>query len=566
MTAAVTSLSRIKVLVLDCQTTGATPERGSLLEIAWCRTRASAGKPARIHSRLVALPEGETIPRRITAITGIAEADLDHAVPAELAWRELRAGAPGQGPELAVIHSAAFELRFLRAINTEHGGGVAFPLEPICTLQIARRLYPELPRRGLHALAGYFGQHTPELKRATAHVEATVVVWRALIRELAGQGVRELHQLHDWLVGPAPARKAGHRFLMPREVRLNLPEGSGVYMFKGSRGRVLYVGKAKSLKRRVNSYFQKRRRVAERTLELLTQVRDVEVFETGSALEAAMLEADRIKRFDPPYNVALRQRDRQVQFFSPDLCSSSDRPGSRHRIGPIPGEPLLRGLGRLQRLLERDRASRIGARTVEQVLARPPEYLPDVTCFREGLALFREAHGSEPLLTLGTALWAARLEATAEPEQDDLDAGAAEEEEDEEWEWTPERVAAAIEWQAVHGAHLVRRARWLVLSSECSLCWKAPDRRQRRRLLTVERGDLAGVGELRRGESLPIPSGWHRSVRARQRFLDAAAYDRLRVLTTEIRRLVAENRAPRLRLGPDIVLDQSRLVRGLRWF
>ena len=353
---------------------------------------------------------------------------------------------------------------------------------------------------------------------------------------------------------------------MPRERRLSLPDAPGVYLFKGSRDRVLYVGKATSLRRRVNSYFQKRRRVAERTLELLTQVRDVELIETGSALEAAVLETDRIKHWDPPYNVALRQRDRQTLFFSPDLRSSRERPGALHRIGPVPEETVLAGLGRLAKLLPRGDAARIGERTVAAVMARPPEYLPELECFREGLALFRTAHGAGSLLRLGTRLWAERLDTEEQAEPDEEEPAAEDAAEDEEWEWNPERVAAALQRQCMHGAHLVRRSRWLVRISESSLAWRPPDRRRRRRLLLIEAGVVAARKELVRGEPVPVPAAWQRSVRARQRGLDAAAHDRLRVLNTEIRRLVGARRSPELRLGPDIVLEAKKLGRGLRWF
>ena len=62
---------------------------------------------------------------------------------------------------------------------------------------------------------------------------------------------------------------------MPRDKRLSLPDEPGIYRLLRSNGEVLYVGKASSLKKRVNSYFQKQRRISERTLEMLTQAQDL---------------------------------------------------------------------------------------------------------------------------------------------------------------------------------------------------------------------------------------------------------------------------------------------------
>ena len=76
-------------------------------------------------------------------------------------------------------------------------------------------------------------------------------------------------------------------------------------------GDILYIGKAASLRQRVNSYFQTCRRHAEHTLEMLSQAVGLEVTPTASALEAALLEYGEIKRVCPPYNKALQEGRRQ---------------------------------------------------------------------------------------------------------------------------------------------------------------------------------------------------------------------------------------------------------------
>jgi excinuclease ABC subunit C len=85
----------------------------------------------------------------------------------------------------------------------------------------------------------------------------------------------------------------------------NLPDSPGVYIFKGARGKVLYVGKALSLKKRVASYFSKEARDA-KTQALLETYRELETIGTNTELEALLLENALIKKHRPRYNVCLR--------------------------------------------------------------------------------------------------------------------------------------------------------------------------------------------------------------------------------------------------------------------
>ena len=85
----------------------------------------------------------------------------------------------------------------------------------------------------------------------------------------------------------------------------NLPDAPGVYIFKGARGRVLYVGKALSLKKRVASYFLRDVRDT-KTEALLESFQDLETIGTNTELEALLLENALIKKHHPRYNVCLR--------------------------------------------------------------------------------------------------------------------------------------------------------------------------------------------------------------------------------------------------------------------
>jgi excinuclease ABC subunit C len=85
-----------------------------------------------------------------------------------------------------------------------------------------------------------------------------------------------------------------------------LPDAPGVYLYKDAGGRVLYVGKAKSLRSRVRSYFQKGAQHPPKTLALVAEIRDLELILTGSEREALILENNLIKKERPRYNVVMR--------------------------------------------------------------------------------------------------------------------------------------------------------------------------------------------------------------------------------------------------------------------
>lgn len=88
----------------------------------------------------------------------------------------------------------------------------------------------------------------------------------------------------------------------------SLPKHPGVYQFKNAAGKVIYVGKAKVLKNRVRSYFQNYRRGAGdgKLRALVEKIADVELLLTDSDVEALILENTLIKKFQPRYNINLR--------------------------------------------------------------------------------------------------------------------------------------------------------------------------------------------------------------------------------------------------------------------
>ena len=86
----------------------------------------------------------------------------------------------------------------------------------------------------------------------------------------------------------------------------HLPDGPGVYLWKGTDGRILYVGKAKRLRSRVRSYFGQDHMESPKTRHLVNQIADLETIVVPSEAHALILEANLIKEYRPRFNIALR--------------------------------------------------------------------------------------------------------------------------------------------------------------------------------------------------------------------------------------------------------------------
>ncbi len=115
----------------------------------------------------------------------------------------------------------------------------------------------------------------------------------------------------------------------------SLPAKPGVYLFRDADGDVLYVGKAKSLRPRVRSYFQKTTDGRAQIRSLPARVADVEVIVTGSEVEALHLEQNLVKRHRPPFNVRLRD-DKSFPYIAVTVEDEYPRvmfTRERHRPG-----------------------------------------------------------------------------------------------------------------------------------------------------------------------------------------------------------------------------------------
>lgn len=570
-----TPLKQLTYLALDCQTTGNNPQNDHLLELGWSVFTLSEGAtPDGGQSYVFQLPEDVTLSKRIQKLTGIAQTDLEKAVDARdvidafIKCAQDVARQNGLPSCPTVIHYARFEMGFLQNALAKLDMPDRMPIEVICTHQVATRLMPQLPRKGLRAVAGYLGHSVPESKRCSSHLQATQWVWRHMVHQLADQAaVKTLGQLRHWL-NASPKPNIPKRYPMPDAIRKTLPDDPGIYRMKRSNGDVLYIGKAANLKQRVSSYFHQSRRHPEHVLEMLTQAKDLEVTPAMTALEAALEESDAIKQDNPPYNIALVRSHRSIVYLSRNFEEKALKLQKGCPLGPVSSsEPFAAAYALGKRIQMPNSESKI-----EAVLAMPLAYCPDVPIFDAGFSLFRQRHGhlfekgpiEHAVMRIGRLSWLQKLEAkNAIDESQSMDEP---EEESVEFVWTPEAVVNALESVCRQCGFLLRRARWLRILGNAQVVWQMKaGATQGLRGLIIEKGAVVKRMRIKSLKALsPLPSSG--SVRMDlAASMDLETYDRLRVLTTEIRRLVAEDRLIGIRLGTRAHLYPEQLRRLLRW-
>jgi len=298
-------LGELTYTVVDVETTGLKPHGNGITEV--CCLRVQGGRETGRFATLI--NPGRPIPPFIQDMTGITDAMVRDAptfgeiIPSLLEFL---------GESVLVAHNAPFDLSFLNYGLYCHGRrSLHNPV--VDTRQLARRLFPDLPRASLDAVTRHLGISIEDRHRASGDAEATAELLLRLLALCRERGVESDVQLVAFLatgrlreeVGSVP-QKIGRasRVAVLAERARSLPDAPGVYLMRSASGRVLYVGKASSLRRRLASYFNGR--VSGKTKRLLGQVETIEHLQLGSELEALLEESRLIKLHQPPFNVLLR--------------------------------------------------------------------------------------------------------------------------------------------------------------------------------------------------------------------------------------------------------------------
>ncbi len=293
----------VEFVIVDLETTGINANQDRIIEIGAVRVKGN--KMEDTFETLI--DPGSKIPGHITRITGITSADV-YGQPqvAEV----LPDFVEFLGDAIFVAHNVAFDWNFI-ASELSRADRPALENKTLCTLRLARRLLRGLPSKSLKKLIEHFSIHTDARHRALSDVHATQEVLAQLLLMLERQHeITELDKLLHFQYtsyakkNPADQQRLEHL----RKNYLNkLPHAPGVYQMRRKDGKLLYIGKARVLSERVRSYFAGTESHAKHIRAMIGQVHDIEWMQTGTELEALLLESRSIKEHIPPFNKAGRE-------------------------------------------------------------------------------------------------------------------------------------------------------------------------------------------------------------------------------------------------------------------
>lgn len=271
--------------VIDVETTGKGINGNRITEI--CAVRLKDGEVIDKFTSLVN-PE-QYIPPFITNLTGIDDAMVaDAPLFKEIADRVLQItdGA------IFIAHNVNFDFNVIRGEFKRLG--TSFTRKKLCTVRLSRKLIPNLFSYSLGNLCASIGIPLNNRHRAEGDTDATVILFKRIL-DLDKNG-RVIQKFLN--VRSKEATLPPH---LPSRIIQELPECAGIYLFKDRAGKIIYVGKAINIKKRVLSHFYDKKN-KEYLLGQETYQIDYEV--TGNELCALLLESEYIQQYFPKYNRA----------------------------------------------------------------------------------------------------------------------------------------------------------------------------------------------------------------------------------------------------------------------
>lgn len=283
-------LADVTFVVVDLETTGGRPVDCGITEIGAVKVRG--GQVLGEFQTLV--DPGLPVPPFVQVLTGITTSMLVGAprvaevLPTFLEW--------ARGSVL-VAHNAPFDVGFLKAAAAATGHPwPGFPV--VDTVRLARRAVTrdEVPNHKLSSLAALFRATTTPSHRALDDARATVDVLHGILGRLGPLGVTHLADL-ETASDPVPQDVRRKRTLAD-----DLPDSPGVYLFRGPRDEVLYVGTSTtSIRGRVRSYFTSSEK-RPRMVEMVRVATRVDPVVCATPLEARVRELRLIAAHSPRYN------------------------------------------------------------------------------------------------------------------------------------------------------------------------------------------------------------------------------------------------------------------------
>ncbi|WP_417876466.1 exonuclease domain-containing protein [Winogradskyella sediminis] len=250
------------------------------------------------------------IPQHITALTGIDNALVaDAPTFAEVAQDilEITEGT------IFVAHNVNFDYN---VINGEFKRlGIEFTRKKLCTVRLSRRLLPGHRSYSLGKLCNALDINLVDRHRARGDAEATVILFKLLLQQPNASEVFKEFLNKNSKEATLPPN-------LPKETFEALPNTAGIYYFKDKKGKVIYVGKAINIKKRVLSHFYSK---TKKSQDMVRETADIDFEDSGSELIALLMEDAAIKHHFPVYNKVAK---RTVQSFA--IFSYQDRKGVLH--------------------------------------------------------------------------------------------------------------------------------------------------------------------------------------------------------------------------------------------
>lgn len=284
--------------IVDIETTGGHASANGITEIAIVIHDGNE-----IVSRYETLVNPKApIPVYIRGLTGITD--------------EMVAAAPEFGAiaatvfellegKIFVAHNVNFDYSFLKYHLSLHG--YELKTRKLCTVRLGRNILPGLPSYSLGKLCRSLEIPILNRHRAGGDADATACLFSLLLRE-----DRDGH-IHNAL--NVRSKEQHLPANLPKEKIDQLPACPGVYYFLNKHQKVVYVGKAKNLKRRVNSHFANNNPGRQKQL-FLRNIYDIRYQVTESELMAFVLEALEIKKLWPFYNRAQKRFEQAYGLYS----------------------------------------------------------------------------------------------------------------------------------------------------------------------------------------------------------------------------------------------------------
>ncbi|MGZ3950236.1 MAG: GIY-YIG nuclease family protein, partial [Flavisolibacter sp.] len=184
--------------------------------------------------------------------------------------------------------------------------GYSFNAKKLCTVRLARQIFPGLPSYSLGNLCDSLDINLTNRHRAGGDADATVVLFKKLLdNDSRGIIPASLHRNSKEAVLPPNVPKAHFDAL---------PKGPGVYYFHDQKGKVVYVGKAKNIRSRVNSHFSNNSDGRQKQ-NFVRNVHAISFQSTGTELMAAILESTEIKRLWPIFNTSQKRQEEAFGIF-----------------------------------------------------------------------------------------------------------------------------------------------------------------------------------------------------------------------------------------------------------